>query len=75
MAQEIGIDLVGGMPLAGARSAIHRLDPHAPHQGGYVPPPNRMAVSPEQIAQHAGSRKRMVQMECVDPAHQGQSHG
>jgi hypothetical protein len=56
------------MPLAGVRLAIHCLDAHARPQGGHAPLSDRMAFSPEQIAQHPGSGKRMVQMELVDPA-------
>ena len=75
LVQEIGLDRVGGMPLAGVRLTIHRLNAHARHQGGYMPPPNRMAFSPEQIAQHPGTGKRMVQMEFVDPTHPCQVRG
>jgi hypothetical protein len=75
MAQQIGIDRVGGMPLAGARVAIHRRDPHARHQGAYALAPNRVAFSPEQVPQHAGSGKRMVQMELGNPTHQRQLCG
>ena len=60
------------MPLAEVRLAIHGLNTHAPHQGRDVPPPNRMTVSPQEIAQHPGSGKRILQMQRVDPAHQGQ---
>ena len=63
---------MGGMPLARVRLAIHGLNTHAPQQGRDVPPPKRMAFSPEQIAQHPGSSKRMVQREFVNPAHQYQ---
>jgi hypothetical protein len=51
------------LPLAGVGRAIHRLNAHARHQGGHVLPPNRMAFSPEQIAQHPGYGKWMLQME------------
>ena len=38
----------------------------------FDPPQERLE---EQIAQHPGSGKRMVQMELVDPAHQSQIPG
>ncbi len=72
LVQERGVDRVGGMPLAGAGLAIYGLNAHASHQRGHVPPPNRMAVSPQEVAQHPGASKRMVQMQLVDPAPQGQ---
>jgi hypothetical protein len=34
-----------------------------------------MAFLPEQIAQHPGTGKRTVQMQCVDPAHEYQIRG
>jgi hypothetical protein len=60
------------MPLAGVRLAIQGLQAHASHQGGHMPPPNRMAFLPQQIAQHPGASKRMRQMQLIDPAHQRQ---
>ena len=63
---------MGRMALTRTRHTIHRGDAHAAHQGGHVPPSNRMAFSPEQIAQHPGSGKRMVQMQLVNPTHERQ---
>ena len=51
------------------------LNAPARHQGGHVPMPPRMPVWPAPIAQPPGAGKRMVQLERVDPAHQGQIHG
>ena len=72
MAQQIGINRVGGMPLADAGLAIHHRDPHARHQSPYSLVPNRVTLSPEQIPQHAGSGEWMVQMERVNPTYQRQ---
>jgi hypothetical protein len=71
-AQEIRVDLVGRMPLTRPRPAIHRGDAHTPHQGRDLPSPNGMALLPEEIPQHPGAGKRIVQMQCVNPAHQRQ---
>ena len=73
IAQQIGIDRMGGMPLAGAGLAIHRIDPHARHQGAHTRAPDRMALSPQEVPQHSSSSKRIGQMELVDPTHQRQS--
>ena len=70
MAQEIGIDLVGGMPLAGVRLAIQGLNTHAPHQRGDMPPANRMASFPQEVPQHASSGKWIGQMKRVNLTHQ-----
>jgi len=43
------------MPVTRSRHAIHRGDAHAPHQGHDLPPPNGMALLPEEISQHAGA--------------------
>ena len=75
VAQEIGIHCVGRMPLASAGLAIHGLNAHAPHQGGHVPPPTHIASVPQEIAQHSGAGKRILQMPCVDLAHQHQIRG
>jgi len=75
VAQEIRVHRMGGMPLAGVGPAIHGRDAHASHQGGHVPPPNGLALSPQEVTQHPGTGKRIVQMQCVNPAHQCQLHG
>jgi hypothetical protein len=62
------------MPLAGAGLAVDGRNPHPPHQGGHVPPTDPLALLPEEIAQHPGARKGILQMQLVNPAHQAQ-HG
>jgi 3-hydroxyacyl-CoA dehydrogenase len=36
-------------------------------------PANGLALLPQEIAQHAGARKRIVQMQFVNPPHQRES--
>jgi hypothetical protein len=71
VAQEIGRDRVGGMPVAEVRLAIPRRKAHASHQRGHVPPPNRMAGSPHALTQHPGAGNRILQLKLGNPAHQG----
>ena len=43
-----------------------------------MPPANGLAILPEQIAEHPGPGKGILEMQLVNPAHQGQlgiSHG
>ena len=72
VAQEIGIDPVSWMPLRGAGLAIQRRDSHAPHEAGHTPPPDGLALLPQKITEHAGARKRILQMEFVNPAHEAE---
>ena len=72
MAWQVGIDRVGGMPLAGARRMIHRRDPHACYQSPDALASNRVAFLPEQVPQQAASCKRIVQIQPVDRAYQYQ---
>ena len=60
------------MPLAGAGFAVDRRDPHAPHQRRHMAPSDSMALAPEDIPEHPGAGKRILQMQFVNPAHQGQ---
>ncbi len=71
-AQTIGVDPMGRMPLSGAGLAIHGGDPHAPHEAGHTPPPNGLAVLSEESAQHPSPGKGILEMQLVNPAHQGQ---
>ena len=48
------------------------VDAHTPHQGRDLPPPNGMTLLPEEITQHAGAGKRILQMQLVNPTHQRQ---
>ena len=70
--QEIGVNLMGRMPPAERRLPIQGLKAHAAHQGGHMPPPHRVPLVPQEITQHAGAGKRILQMEFVDPPHQCQ---
>ncbi len=44
--QQIGINLMGKMRLAGPRLPIDRREAHPPHQRDYLSPPNGMALLP-----------------------------
>jgi hypothetical protein len=46
MAQQIGIDRVGGMPLAEVWLTIHRRKAHASHQRGDMPTANGVVFLP-----------------------------
>ena len=69
---------MGRMPLRGAGHAIHGGDPHASKETGHTPPPNRLAVLSEKIAQYLSHGKAISEMQLVNPAQQSQlatSHG
>lgn len=63
---------MGRMPLASVGLAIHRFNAYARHQGAHSLAPDRIALSPEEVPLHAGSSKRMVQMEFLDSTHHRQ---
>ncbi len=71
VAPEIGIDPVIRMPLRGAGLAIQSCHPNAPHEAGHMPPPDGLARLPHEITEHSGARKRIRQMEFVNPTQQG----
>ena len=52
--------------------AVQRFDANADHRGAHPLAPDPVAFSPQQVAQHPGSSKRIGQMPLVDPAHQRQ---
>ena len=66
---------MGRMPVTRARHALHGGDAHPPHQGRDLPPPNGMPLLPEEIPQHAGAGRRILQMPLVNPPHQRQCRG
>ena len=45
------------------------LNSHAAYQGRHPSPANGAALLPQEIAQHAGAGKWILQMPLVDPAH------
>jgi hypothetical protein len=72
IAQEIGGDPMGRMPLSGAGLAIHGGDPYAPHEAGHMPPSNGVPLVPKQIAEHPGPGKGILERQRVNPPHQRQ---
>jgi hypothetical protein len=57
------------------RSAVERLDAHPPHHRGNPFASDRDALATQQIAQHPAARKRIIEMQFVDPAHDRQIGG
>ena len=72
LTQQIRVDPVGWMPLAGARHAIDRPDAHPPHQRRDLPSPNGVPLLPEEIPQHAGAVEWILQMQLINPPHKHQ---
>jgi hypothetical protein len=65
---------MGWMPAAEKRLTIQGLQAHAAHQRRDVPPPKGQALMPQEIAQHARSGKRILQIQRVNPSHQPELH-
>ncbi len=57
------------LSAAERRLPIQGLNPHAAHQGRHPSPANGATLLPQEIAQHAGAGKWILQMPLVDPAH------
>src|SRR5260370_805521 len=68
-AQQIWIDLVAGLGLGGARTAVQRLYPHPPHQRLYMPSAGLAPLGSEQASQHPRTGERKLQMHPVEPLH------
>ncbi len=75
MAQQIGIDLVARMALAGAGLRTQRRHAHAQHERTHMPPPHPEALGLELPAQHPGAHEGMLQMQLVKPPHERQIGG
>jgi hypothetical protein len=52
--------------------AVQRLDAHAPHQRAHVAPTDGDALQAQEVAQHPATRERVLQVQFVEPAHQGE---
>ena len=63
---------MAGRGLAGVGATIDRLDPHSFHQRSDVAPANQNAFAGEHVAQHPAARERIVEMQFVDPPHDGE---
>ena len=58
--------------LWGAWPAVKSLNPHSLHQCFYVLTANFYSLSVQHVTQHPAARKRMVEVQSVDPAHHRQ---
>ena len=69
-AQQIRVDLVAGLGLRRARTAIEGLYPHPPHQRFDMPTAASAPLGSQQASQHPRARERKLQMQLVDPPHE-----
>jgi hypothetical protein len=70
--------MVDFVPQRGLRRiglAVDRLKPDPPHQRGDQLAADHHAFAAQQVAQHPAARKRVVQMQLVDPTHDRQLAG
>lgn len=70
--QQVWIDAVRWMFLAGVGLAIQRLNAHTPHQRAHVTTANLDTSQGQQVAQHPATGKRVVQVQAIDEFHQRQ---
>lgn len=74
-AQQVRVDLVTRCRLARVRATIDRLDPHALHQRRDVAATGVYALPPQQRSQHTRSREGIIEMQLIEPTHQGKVLG
>ena len=72
MAQQVGIDRMRRMPLAGVGLAIQGVDAHPLHQRGHAAATDRLPVALGYRAQPPAPCKRQIQMSFAESAHQCQ---
>ena len=70
--QQIRVNPVLGVRIAGARRPINRLKPHQAHQTTGPAAPDANALSAQMTDHLAGAIKRILQEQLVDPTHQRQ---
>jgi hypothetical protein len=58
--------------LGRARTAIKRFYPHSPHQRLHVTPADLASLGGQQASQHPRAGEGKLQMQFVNPPHQGQ---
>ena len=68
-AQQIRIDLVAGLRLRRARTAIERLYPHPLHQRLHVTTADLAPLGSQQASQHPRAGKGELQMQTVETPH------
>lgn len=71
-AQQVGIDLVGRMLLAGPGTPVEGFDAHAGHQRGHMAAPDPEAFPVQGIARQPSPHEGVSQVQLVDPPHQRQ---
>src|SRR6202011_4601948 len=68
-AQQIRIDLVAGLGLGGARTAIERLYPHPPHQRLHMPAADLAPLQSQQASQHTRTGEGELQVQPIQMPH------
>ena len=68
-AQQIRVDLVAGLGLRRARTAIERLYPHPLHQRFDMPTADLAPLGSQQASQHPRAGERELQMQPVETPH------
>ena len=68
-AQQIRIDLVAGLGLGGARTAIERLYPHPPHQRLHMPAADLAPLQSQQASQHTRTGEGILQVQPIETLH------
>ena len=69
-AQQIRIDLVAGLRLCRARTAIQRLDPHPLHQRLHMPTADLAPIGSQKTAQHPRACEGELHVQPVDLLHE-----
>src|SRR5215471_19813282 len=67
-----GWDLVARLRCGGARTAIERFYPHAPHQRSYTPTADLAPLGSQQTSQHARTGEWVLQVQPIEPMHDRQ---
>ena len=70
MPQQVEVDAIRRIFLAGVELAIQRLNTYMPHQRAHVMTANLDASQGQQVAQHLASGKRVAQVQAIDEFHQ-----
>src|SRR3981189_1657757 len=67
--QQIRMDLVAGVGLGGARTAIERLYPHPPHQRLHMPAADLAPLQSQQASQHTRTGEGILQVQPIQMPH------
>src|SRR6201997_2594935 len=70
--QQIRVDLVAKPRRGGARTAIERFYPHAPHQRSYMPTADLAPLGSQQTSQHARTGEWVLQVQPIEAMHDRQ---